>query len=49
VSIKNDGMAFTTVAGVSISLPDPTITADPNYIPSDEGSDIPVGKRRLPH
>jgi hypothetical protein len=50
VSIKRDGYAFTTVAGVSFSLPDPKITADPNYVPSDEGSDIPVGKRRpLPH
>jgi hypothetical protein len=50
VSIKKDGMAFTTLAGVSVSLPDPTITTDPNYVPSDEGSDIPVGKRRpLPH
>jgi hypothetical protein len=51
VSIKKDGYAFTTVAGVSFSLPDPKITSDPNYVPSDEGSDIPVGKRRplLPH
>ena len=50
VSIKKDGYAFTTVAGVSISLPDPKITADPNYVPSDAGADIPVGKRRpLPH
>lgn len=51
VSIKRDGYAFTTVAGVSFSLPDPKITSDPNYVPSDEGSDIPVGKRRplLPH
>ncbi len=46
VSIKRDGMAFTTVAGVSMSLPDPKLTADPNYVPSDEGKDIPVGKRR---
>jgi hypothetical protein len=50
VSIKNDGLAFTTVAGVSFTLPDPKITSDPNYVPSDEGTDIPVGKRRvLPH
>ena len=46
VSIKKDGYAFTTVAGVSFSLPDPKITEDPNYVPSNEGSDIPVGKRR---
>ena len=45
VSIKRDGYAFTTVAGVSFSLPDPKITEDPNYVPSNEGSDIPVGKR----
>jgi hypothetical protein len=50
VSIKKEGMAFTTIAGVSVSLPDPKITEDPNYVPSDQGSDIPVGKRRpLPH
>ena len=50
ISVKNDGMAFTTVAGVSMTLPDPKITADPNYVPSDEGMDIPIGKRRpLPH
>ena len=50
VSIKKEGLAFTTVAGVSVSLPDSKITEDPNYVPSDEGSDIPVGKRRpLPH
>lgn len=50
VSIKKDGYAFTSIAGVSVSLPDPKITEDPNYVPSDEGSDIPVGKRRpLPH
>jgi len=50
VSIKNDWTAFTTVAGVSVSMPDPKLAEDPNYIPSDEGSDIPVGKRRpLPH
>ncbi len=50
VSIKKDEYAFTSVAGVSVSLPDPKITEDPNYVPSDEGSDIPVGKRRpLPH
>ncbi len=50
VSIKRDGMAFTTLAGVSMSLPDPKITGDPNYVPSDEGMDIPIGKRRpLPH
>jgi len=46
ISIKKDWMAFTTVAGVSVSMPDPKITTDPNYVPSDEGSDIPVGKRR---
>jgi hypothetical protein len=46
VTIKRDGLAFTTLAGVSVSLPDPKITADPNYVHSDEGSDIPVGKRR---
>jgi hypothetical protein len=46
VSIKKDGLAFTTVAGVSVSLPDQSLTADPNYVPSNEGSDIPVGKQR---
>jgi hypothetical protein len=50
VSIKYDAMAFITEAGASFTLPDPKITTDPNYIPSDEGSDIPVGKRPLePH
>jgi hypothetical protein len=50
ISVKNDGEVFTTVAGVSVSLPDPKITDDPNYVPSDEGMDIPVGKQRpSPH
>lgn len=50
VSVKKDALAFVTLAGVSVTLPDPKITSDPNYIPSQEGSDIPVGKRRpLPH
>lgn len=46
VSIKNDGLAFTTEAGASFTLPDPKIVSDPNYVPSSEGTDIPVGKRR---
>jgi hypothetical protein len=46
VFIKRDGLAFVTLAGVSVSVPDPKITSDPNYLPSREGSDIPVGKRR---
>lgn len=46
VSIKNDGLAFTTEAGASFTLPDPKITSDPHYVPSEEGTDIPVGKRR---
>ena len=46
ISIRKDPLAFTTVAGVSVSMPDPKITTDPNYVPSDEGSDIPVGQRR---
>ena len=50
VSIRRDGLAFTTLAGVSVSLPDPKITEDPNYVPSNAGAGIPVGKRRpLPH
>jgi VWFA-related protein len=46
VSVKSDGQAFITLAGVSVTLPDPKITSDPNYVPSQEGADIPVGKRR---
>jgi hypothetical protein len=46
VSVKRDGWAFITLAGVSVSLPDPKITSDPNYVPSHEGADIPVGTRR---
>lgn len=46
VSIKYDGLAFITEAGASFTLPDPKITSDPNYVPSSEGSDIPVGNRR---
>lgn len=50
VSVKRDAMAFVTLAGVSVTLPDAKITSDPNYIPSQAGSDIPVGGRRqLPH
>lgn len=49
VSIKRDGLAFTTLAGVSVTLPDPKITSDPNYVPSQQGSDIPVGNRRSQH
>ena len=50
VSIKKDSLAFTTLAGVSVSMPDPSLTADPNYVPSNEGSDIPVGKQKpQPH
>jgi hypothetical protein len=46
VSIKRDGLAFVTLAGVSVSLPDPKLTSDPNFIPSQQGADIPVGTRR---
>jgi hypothetical protein len=46
VSIKKDGLAFVTLAGVSMTLPDPKLTSDPNYVPSQKGSDIPVGTRR---
>jgi len=46
VSVRGDGLAFITLAGVSVSLPDPTITSDPHYVPSQQGADIPVGKRR---
>jgi hypothetical protein len=46
VSIKKDGLAFVTLAGVSVSLPDPKMTSDPNFIPSQQGADIPVGTRR---
>jgi hypothetical protein len=50
VSVKRDGLAFVTLAGVSVSLPDRKLMSDPNYVPSQEGADIPVGKRRpLPH
>jgi hypothetical protein len=48
VSIKRDGLAFVTLAGVSVSLPDPKMTSDPNFIPSQQGADIPVGTRRPP-
>ncbi|HEV2579164.1 MAG TPA: hypothetical protein VGU25_18300 [Acidobacteriaceae bacterium] len=48
VSVKRDGLAFVTLAGVSVSLPDPKVTSDPNYIPSQQGADIPVGTRRPP-
>jgi hypothetical protein len=46
ISVKKDGMAFVSIAGVSVSLPDPRITTDPNYVPSEAGADIPVGTRR---
>jgi hypothetical protein len=46
ISIKHDGLAFVTFAGVSAPLPDPKITSDPHYVPSQEGSDIPIGPRR---
>ncbi len=46
VSIKRDDMAFVTLAGVSVSLPDPRLTSDPHYLPSQQGEDIPVGTRR---
>jgi hypothetical protein len=46
VSIKRSGRTFVTLAGVSVTLPDSKITTDPNYLPSDAGADIPVGKRR---
>ncbi|HTV07555.1 MAG TPA: hypothetical protein VMD97_00755 [Candidatus Aquilonibacter sp.] len=46
VSVKRDGLAFVTLAGVSVTLPDPKLTSDPHYLPSQEGADIPVGKRR---
>jgi hypothetical protein len=48
ISIKREGLAFVTLSGVSVSLPDPKITSDPNFIPSQQGADIPVGTRR-PH
>lgn len=48
VSIKKEGLAFVTISGVSMSLPDPAVTSDPNYIPSQQGADIPVGTRRPP-
>lgn len=48
VSIKKDALAFVTLSGVSMNLPDPKMTSDPNYIPSQEGADIPVGTRRPP-
>lgn len=46
ISIKNDSLAFITFAGVATPLPDPKITSDPHYLPSPEGSDIPIGNRR---
>lgn len=46
ISIKKDDMAFVTLSGVSVSLPDPALTSDPHYLPSTAGADIPVGKRR---
>ena len=46
ITIRRDGLAFTTFAGVSVSLPDPMITSDPHYVPSQLGADIPVGTRR---
>lgn len=46
IFVKRDDMAFVTLAGVSMSLPDPQLTSDPNYIPSQAGADIPVGTRR---
>jgi hypothetical protein len=46
ISIKKDPLAFVTFAGVATPLPDPKITSDPHYVPSQEGSDIPIGKRR---
>lgn len=48
VSIRKDGLAFVTLSGVSVSLPDPKMTSDPNFIPSQQGADIPVGTRRPP-
>ena len=45
VSIKKDGLAFVTLAGVTVSLPDPKLTSDPNFIPSQQGADIPVGTK----
>ncbi len=48
VSIKRGGLAFVTFSGVSVSLPDPKITSDPNFIPSQQGADIPVGTMRPP-
>lgn len=46
VSIKRDDMAFVSLAGVSVSLPDPGLAADPHFVPSQAGADIPVGTRR---
>lgn len=50
VTIKRDSLAFVTLAGVSVSLPDPKLMGDPNFVPSQAGADIPVGnRRRLPN
>ncbi len=46
VSIKGDGMAFVSLAGVGVSLPDPSLKNDPHYVPSQSGADIPVGTKR---
>jgi hypothetical protein len=46
VSIKGDSLAFVTLAGVGVPLPDPSLANDPHYLPSKAGADIPVGTRR---
>jgi hypothetical protein len=46
VSIKGDSLAFVTLAGVGVSLPDPSLANDPHYVPSQAGADIPVGTKR---
>jgi hypothetical protein len=46
VSIAGKSDVFITLSGVSVSLPDPQVMADPNTVHSDAGDDIPVGNRR---
>lgn len=46
VSITDDYMAFVSLAGVSMALPNPSLTSDPHYLPSTAGADIPVGSQR---
>lgn len=46
VSITGSSNVFITLSGVSVSLPDPQVMADPNTVHSDAGDDIPVGNRK---